>query len=102
MLFAEILSEPHRIWLAVGFLGQFLFFMRFFVQWVASERAGKSVMPEAFWYFSILGGFVLFMYAVFALQDPVFTLGQGAGLLIYTRNIYFIHGGKKVRAAGSP
>ncbi|WP_259779808.1 lipid-A-disaccharide synthase N-terminal domain-containing protein [Aestuariispira ectoiniformans] len=78
------------IWLAVGFLGQGLFFMRFFVQWIASEKKRQSVIPTAFWYFSLLGGIVLFSYAVWR-QDPVFMLGQGTGLLIYSRNLYFIH-----------
>jgi lipid-A-disaccharide synthase-like uncharacterized protein len=79
-------------WLAVGFLGQALFFMRFFVQWLASERAGRSVIPIAFWYFSFLGGIVLFFYALWR-QDPVFMFGQGSGLLIYARNLYFIRRG---------
>ena len=78
------------IWLTIGFLGQGLFFMRFFVQWIASEKEGKSVMPNAFWYFSLGGGLVLFSYAIWR-QDPVFMLGQGTGLLIYSRNLYFIH-----------
>lgn len=78
------------IWLTIGFLGQGLFFMRFFVQWIASEKKGQSVIPNAFWYFSIGGGLVLLSYAVWR-QDPVFTLGQSTGLLIYARNLYFIH-----------
>jgi lipid-A-disaccharide synthase-like uncharacterized protein len=73
----------------VGFLGQTLFFMRFLVQWLASEKAGRSVVPNAFWYFSLSGGLVLFLYALWR-QDPVFIMGQGAGLLIYARNLYFI------------
>ncbi len=78
------------IWLTIGFLGQGLFFMRFFVQWIASEKKGQSVIPNAFWYFSIGGGFVLLSYAIWR-QDPVFILGQSTGLLIYSRNLYFIH-----------
>ncbi|MCB1532085.1 MAG: lipid-A-disaccharide synthase N-terminal domain-containing protein [Alphaproteobacteria bacterium] len=78
------------IWLAIGFLGQSLFFMRFFVQWIASEKQGRSVVPDAFWYFSLGGGLVLFSYALWR-QDPVFMVGQGMGLLIYSRNLYFIH-----------
>lgn len=78
------------IWLTIGFLGQGLFFMRFFVQWIASEKKGQSVIPTAFWYFSISGGLVLFSYAIWR-HDPVFMLGQGMGLLIYSRNLYFIH-----------
>jgi lipid-A-disaccharide synthase-like uncharacterized protein len=63
--------------------------MRFVYQWVASERARASVMPEAFWYFSLCGGVIVFAYAVHK-QDIVFILGQGLGVIIYLRNIYFI------------
>ncbi len=82
--------SPDKIWLAIGFIGQGLFFMRFFVQWLASEKAKASVIPDLFWYFSIGGGLVLFAYACHR-QDPVFMVGQGTGLLIYARNLYFIH-----------
>jgi len=78
------------IWIIIGFVGQSLFFMRFFVQWLASEKVGKSVIPNAFWYFSILGGVTLFAYALYR-NDPVFILGQSTGLLIYARNLYFVH-----------
>ncbi|MCB1682145.1 MAG: lipid-A-disaccharide synthase N-terminal domain-containing protein [Rhodospirillales bacterium] len=81
------------IWVSIGLVGQLLFFMRFFVQWIASEKAKKSVIPNAFWYFSLSGGLVLTIYAVYR-QDPVFILGQGMGLLIYTRNLYFLHAAK--------
>jgi lipid-A-disaccharide synthase-like uncharacterized protein len=74
------------IWVGVGLFGQSLFFMRFLVQWVASERSRRSVLPGAFWYFSILGGVTLLAYAVYQ-GDPVFIIGQGTGLLIYTRNV---------------
>ena len=81
--------DPTALWLIIGFFGQALFFMRFLVQWIASERAGKSVIPHLFWYFSISGGMVLFAYAIYR-EDPVFIMGQSLGLLIYLRNIYFI------------
>ena len=77
------------LWLGVGFLGQAMFSMRFLVQWVYSERQRRSIIPIAFWYFSILGGVTLFAYALYR-EDPVFILGQGAGLVIYARNLYFI------------
>lgn len=77
------------IWIMIGFVGQALFFGRFFVQWLASEKAQKSVIPHAFWYFSVAGGLTLFLYALYR-QDPVFILGQSTGLLIYARNLYFI------------
>lgn len=82
--------SPETVWIIIGFLGQTLFFMRFFVQWLASEKAGRSVIPNAFWYFSLLGGLTLFIYALWR-QDPVFIIGQSTGLLIYARNLYFIH-----------
>ncbi|WP_169566397.1 lipid-A-disaccharide synthase N-terminal domain-containing protein [Sneathiella limimaris] len=81
--------DAEHIWLGVGLLGQALFFMRFFVQWIASERQKKSIIPKAFWYFSLAGGVTLFSYAVYR-RDPVFILGQSTGLFIYLRNIYFV------------
>src|ERR1700682_4130780 len=76
-------------WLALGFLAQGLFTARFLVQWIASERAGKSVIPVAFWFFSIGGGALLLIYALYR-RDPVFIAGQALGLLVYVRNLYFI------------
>jgi len=78
-----------KIWLIVGFAGQALFSMRFLLQWLASERMKKSVIPVAFWYFSIAGGVTLLAYAIHR-KDPVFIVGQATGLLIYSRNLYFI------------
>ena len=75
-------------WVALGFLAQALFSARFLVQWIASERAGKMVMPIAFWFFSIGGGVLLFGYALY-IRDPVFILGQGFGVFVYVRNLYF-------------
>jgi lipid-A-disaccharide synthase-like uncharacterized protein len=77
------------IWLAIGFLGQALFSCRFIVQWLVSEREGRSVIPRAFWYFSLLGGMTLLIYAVHK-QDPVFIVGQAGGVFIYSRNLYFV------------
>ena len=73
----------------LGYAGQALFTMRFVVQWIASERAGKSVIPIAFWFFSIGGGLLLFGYALY-IRDPVFILGQGFGVFVYLRNLYFV------------
>jgi lipid-A-disaccharide synthase-like uncharacterized protein len=89
MLNALLTLSPGHIWLTVGLLGQGLFFMRFLVQWLASEKAGRSVMPTAFWYFSLAGGVVLLVYALYR-GDPVFILGQGTGLFIYVRNLRLI------------
>src|SRR5216683_148037 len=76
-------------WLALGFFAQALFTARFLVQWIASERAGKSVVPIAFWFFSIGGGLLLLVYALYR-RDPVFIAGQALGLVVYIRNLYFI------------
>ena len=76
-------------WVVLGFIAQALFSMRFIVQWIASERAGRSVMPTAFWIFSIGGGVLLLIYALYR-KDPVFIAGQGLGLFIYLRNLYFV------------
>ncbi len=82
------------LWISVGFIGQALFSARFLVQWLQSERIKRSVIPTAFWYFSIAGGMTLLMYSIHR-QDPVFIVGQASGLLIYSRNLYFICREKK-------
>jgi lipid-A-disaccharide synthase-like uncharacterized protein len=78
-----------HVWLGVGLLGQSLFSARFLVQWIASERRRRSVVPVAFWYFSLAGGLILLAYATYRL-DPVFIIGQLSGIFVYTRNLYFI------------
>ena len=90
-----------NIWLGIGFLGQALFSMRFLIQWIASERIRRSIVPVAFWYFSILGGITLLSYAIWR-KDPVFIVGQAAGLVIYGRNLYFIWRGRKQEADKAP
>ena len=77
-------------WLIIGFLGQIFFSARFILQWIYSEINKKSIIPLGFWFFSILGGITLLIYAIHR-KDPVFIIGQSAGLLIYARNIYFIN-----------
>ena len=97
---AEI-SGYELMWLAIGFAAQLLFSMRFIIQWLASEKAKASIVPETFWYFSFFGGLMLFSYAIHRM-DPVFILGQGMGLFIYARNIWFIwygENGKRTLAA---
>ena len=79
-----------QVWLGIGLLGQALFSARFLVQWIASERRRRSVVPLAFWYFSVGGGLTLLAYAIYR-RDPVFILGQGAGLFVYARNLWLIH-----------
>jgi lipid-A-disaccharide synthase-like uncharacterized protein len=78
------------LWKLIGFGGQGLFFGRFFVQWLASERSKRSVVPNAFWFFSVGGGAVLLAYAIHR-RDPVFIAGQAGGLAIYLRNIWFLY-----------
>lgn len=78
-----------RGWLAVGFFGQAMFSARFIVQWIASERKRRSVVPRAFWWLSLAGGLVLLSYAVHR-GDPVFILGQAAGIVVYLRNLVLI------------
>jgi lipid-A-disaccharide synthase-like uncharacterized protein len=75
-------------WVLLGFVAQALFTMRFLVQWIASERAGRSVIPIAFWFFSIGGGLLLLVYALYR-RDPVFIAGQAFGVFVYVRNLYF-------------
>jgi lipid-A-disaccharide synthase-like uncharacterized protein len=79
-----------HLWLAIGLLGQALFSARFLVQWIASERRKRSVVPLAFWYFSVGGGITLLGYAIYR-RDPVFILGQSAGLVVYARNLWLIY-----------
>ena len=93
-------EQDSLIWMAIGFGPQSLFFMRFFVQWIYSERIGRSVVPVAFWYFRVGGGLGLLAYSIHRL-DPVFILGQSCGLLIYGRNLYLIHV-KQRRSARPP
>jgi lipid-A-disaccharide synthase-like uncharacterized protein len=79
-----------HLWMGVGFLGQAMFSARMLLQWIASERRKRSVVPRAFWYCSMMGGITLFAYAIYK-SDAVFIVGQGAGIVVYARNIYLIH-----------
>jgi lipid-A-disaccharide synthase-like uncharacterized protein len=90
----------HRLdwWVLLGFVAQALFTMRFLVQWIASERAGRSVIPLAFWTFSIGGGLLLLLYALYR-KDPVFIAGQAFGVFVYLRNLYFVLRERKAAAA---
>jgi len=87
--FHEVFVAQFDAWVVLGLVAQAMFMMRFVVQWIASERARRSVIPVAFWFFSIGGGALLLVYAI-KRQDPVFILGQGLGLLIYLRNLWLI------------
>lgn len=78
------------VWLIIGLIGQGIFSARFIVQWLASEREKRSIIPIAFWYLSLLGGVVLLLYALYK-RDPVFIIGQTTGVFIYMRNLFLIY-----------
>ena len=84
------MTRTEIIWLSIGFFGQGLFFMRWVVQWVASERNAVSHVPIAFWYLSLIGGLITLAYIIYR-KDPVLILGQSVGALIYLRNLVLIH-----------
>ncbi len=86
-------------WVVFGIVGQIAFAMRFVVQWIASERKKESTVPVAFWYLSLVGGVILFVYALWYRHDLVFSLGQGAGILIYVRNIILTRRSRQAASA---
>jgi lipid-A-disaccharide synthase-like uncharacterized protein len=86
-LFETLTTE--QIWVGIGLVGQALFGMRILVQWIASERQKRSVVPLAFWLFSVAGAITLLSYAIYRL-DPVFITAEAMGLLIYARNLSFL------------
>ena len=88
--FFNSLSVYEIVFLTIGFTGQALFASRFLVQWIYSERMGKSTIPILFWYLSIFGGIGLLTYAIFR-KDPVIILGQAFGIIIYLRNLVLIY-----------
>lgn len=84
------MSSEQIFWMCVGFAGQLLFTSRFLVQWIVSERKGESVLPVAFWYFSLGGGLLLLVYAI-SRVDPVIILGQALGVVVYARNLVLVY-----------
>ena len=78
------------IWIAIGFLGQGLFFGRWVIQWIVSERKAESQVPIAFWYLSLIGGLITLAYAIYR-KDPVFIAGQSIGAIVYIRNLMLIY-----------
>jgi len=88
--YLQSLSQLEIIFLIIGFVGQGLFASRFIVQWILSEKIGKSYIPTIFWYLSILGGIGLLTYAIFR-KDPVIIIGQTFGIFIYLRNLILIY-----------
>lgn len=90
-------SFVELMWVIFGFAAQLMFTARFLVQWIASERAKDSVMPVAFWYFSLAGGVMLLAYALYR-ADPVFIFGQALGVVIYARNLWLIYAKRRREA----
>jgi lipid-A-disaccharide synthase-like uncharacterized protein len=86
------------IWLGIGFFGQALFFGRWLVQWIASEKSAESQVPVSFWYMSLIGGLITLAYAIYRM-DPVFIAGQSVGSVVYIRNLMLI---RRVNQANSP
>ena len=91
------LPLAEKIWIGVGFIGQAVFGMRFVVQWIATERHKKSVVPVAFWYMSLIGSVIVLTYVIYR-RDPVLIPSFSLNLLIYMRNLYFIHRKKPIQA----
>lgn len=96
--FYEVFVMKLDWWAYVGIIAQALFTGRFLVQWIASERAGRSVVPFSFWILSISGGTLLLVYALYR-RDPVFILGQGLGVVIYVRNLVLVLRERRAKAA---
>jgi lipid-A-disaccharide synthase-like uncharacterized protein len=90
--------DDAKIWLAIGFAGNALFFSRFVVQWIASERAGRSYVPIVFWWLSIAGSLVLLLYAIHR-RDPVFVLAYLPNCVVYVRNLMLIRA-ERLRISG--
>jgi lipid-A-disaccharide synthase-like uncharacterized protein len=85
----DVFVARFDFWLAFGIVAQLLFTARFVVQWVASERAGKSVMPLAFWFFSMAGGLMTLVYGLVR-REPIIIMGQILAVFIYVRNLMLI------------
>ncbi len=90
MQYFRIDNTYDLVWLLVGLVAQLMFSMRFIIQWITSERQRKSVVPTAFWWFSLFGGLLLLAYGV-QRGEPVILLGQSIGIVIYLRNLWFIY-----------
>ncbi len=85
-------------WIVFGTVGQSMFFARFLVQWVASERAGRSHVPVAFWWLSLIGAAMMFVYAIHR-KEPIFLIGQAVGWFVYSRNLILL---RRTGEADSP
>jgi lipid-A-disaccharide synthase-like uncharacterized protein len=89
------------IWIGIGFFGQALFFGRWVVQWIASEKKAESQVPVSFWYMSLIGGLITLAYALYR-QDPVFIAGQGVGSVVYIRNLMLIRRADQAKGQAEP
>ena len=89
------------IWLGIGFFGQGLFFGRWLVQWIASERTAECRVPVSFWYMSLIGGLITLAYAIYR-KDPVFISGQALGAVVYVRNLVLIHRADQTKSEPRP
>ena len=92
-LIAKYADKIFNPWVIIGFMGQILFFGRFVVQWIASEKKKQSVIPVEFWYFSLAGGVLILIYSI-SIGDIVFTAGSSLNLIIYLRNLVLIRKAK--------
>lgn len=95
----EVFVQKFDLWLLFGIFAQILFAMRFVVQWIASERAGRSVMPSAFWIFSITGGMMILAYGIVR-REPIIIIGQVLAVFIYVRNVMLIFKERRRRRSG--
>ncbi len=98
-VFYDAFVMKFDFWLVFGVVAQLLFAARFIVQWIVSEKAGKSVIPFAFWFFSMGGGIMTLIYGIVK-REPVIILGQGLSTIIYIRNIMLIMKERKEEPAG--
>jgi lipid-A-disaccharide synthase-like uncharacterized protein len=88
--YINVTSTRDLVWVGIGIFAQLMFSMRFLIQWIVSERSRKSVVPVAFWYFSLFGGLTLLAYGFYR-GEPAIILGQIFGSVVYIRNLWLIH-----------
>jgi len=96
----EWLSQQWSLWKVIGYAGNATFFSRFMIQWIASERAGKSIIPVQFWILSIIGSVILAVYAIHT-KDLVVIFAFAPNSLVYIRNLMLLHKEKKAKQAGA-
>lgn len=89
------------LWAVFGFTFQAAFMARFLVQWIASERLGKSVIPISFWYLSLIGSVGVLVYAI-GRGDVVIICGQSFGTVVYVRNLALIYRERRTATIDDP